>query len=136
MRADSTPRIARVLALTALCFLFASAAAECVRWKPPQRSPNVAPDLDGPGSFGELQNTVTLDCLKYVGSIEKNGMEHVLIKDERGKVHVLRRGSYMGENHGVISKIDSDGIYINQLIERNGQWEEVIVRFPKRPDAR
>ena len=95
----------------------------------------MVPDFDGPGSFGELHGTVTLDCLKYVGSNQKNGIELVLIKDERGKVHVLRRGSYMGENAGVISRIDPDAIYINQIIDRNGQWEEVIVRFPKHRDA-
>lgn len=72
---------------------------------------------------------MTLDCLKYVGLIYKNGKEYVLIKDERGKVYRLTVGSYMGENSGVITKINHDAIYIRQLIQRNGAWEENIVKF-------
>jgi hypothetical protein len=125
-----------ILPVTVFCLFSAGAAAECVRWKPPLPSSSASPDLDGPGSFGALQDTVTLDCLKYVGSIQKNGVEHVRIKDERGKVHVLRRGGYVGENHGFISRIDSEIIYINQLIQRNGEWEEVIVKFRKRPQSK
>ena len=136
MHADSASRLVIVLAATVLCFLSVSIGAECVRWKPLPRSPNVAPDLDGPGSFGELQDTVTLDCLKYVGSIQKNGIEHVLIRDERGKVHLLGRGSYMGENTGVITNIDAEFIYIHQVINRNGQWIEVVVTFPKHTDEK
>jgi len=137
MRTNSISRFASVLALAALCFLSVGVDAECVRWKkPPPRSPSIPPDIDGPGSFGELQDTVTLDCLKYVGSIQKKGAEHVLIKDERGKVHVLGRRSYMGENSGVISRIDAEFIYISQLVKRNDQWEEVVVKFPKHTDAK
>ncbi len=114
------------------CVLSSAAQAECVRWKPAPRPANAAPEFDGPGSFGPLQDTVTLDCLTYVGSIQKDGVEHVLIRDERGTVHTLRRGSYMGENSGVIERIDADAIYIRQLLSRGGKVEERIVRFPKR----
>jgi Tfp pilus assembly protein PilP len=91
------------------------------------------PQFDGPGSFGELQDTVTLDCLSYVGSIQKDSHELVLIRDERGVVHRLRVGDYMGENTGVIARIDRDAIYIEQRISRNGEVETVTVRFPKGP---
>ncbi len=103
------------------------ASAECVRYQPPPR-----PEMDGPGSWGELQDTVTLDCLKYVGSIMRQGEETVLIRDERGRVHQLRVGSYMGENTGSIVKIDATARYISQWFERNGGYEELIVKFPKR----
>jgi type IV pilus assembly protein PilP len=111
--------------------LFASvASAECVRY---QRPPPGAPiDLDGPGSWGELQDTVTLDCLKYVGSTMKQGRENVLIRDERGKVHQLQVGSFMGENTGRIVEIDATVIYLLQIVQRNDGWEELVVKFPKR----
>ena len=111
--------------------LFASvASADCVRY---QRPPPGAPiDLDGPGSWGELQDTVTLDCLKYVGSIMRQGREIVLIRDERGKVHQLQVGDFMGENTGRIVKIDATSIYLIQIVERNGDWEELHLTFPKR----
>ena len=127
-------RFLRISSVIAIWLLPQWAPAECVRWKPEPRPGNVAPDLDGPGSFGELQDTVTLDCLKYVGSIQaEKGNEFVFIQDERGKIYRLHRGSYMGENTGIIKKIDAGAIYISQLVSRNGQWEEVIVKFPKYP---
>jgi len=104
-------------------------AAECVRYKPPPEG--TPPDFDGPGSWGELQDTVTLDCLRYVGSVERNGNEHVLIRDERGKIHELQPGSFMGENTGRIVKIDPDTIYVEQIVLRDGEWQPVIVKFPK-----
>jgi hypothetical protein len=124
------------IALTGLCIVSMTADAECVRLKLAPRPPNVHPDFDGPGSFGELQDTVTLDCLKYVGSVQKNGIEHVLIRDEKGKVHVLRPGNFMGENTGVITKIDHNTIYIRQLVPRNGDWEKVVVKFAKQRGAK
>lgn len=119
----------RSFLLIAVCALPNSAAAECVRHGPPSGA--TPPNIDGPGSFGELQDTVTLDCLTYVGSIQHESEEHVLIRDERGKVHALQVGSHMGENSGVISKIDADTIYLEQVVNRNGEWEIVVVRFPK-----
>lgn len=102
-----------------------------MRWKPAPPAQNAAPQFDGPGSFGELHETVTLDCLAYAGSISRDGIEHVLIRDETGRIHVLKPGSYMGENSGVIARIDADVIHIRQLLKRNGRVEEVSVRFPK-----
>lgn len=126
------------LAVFAVLIVFpAIANAECVRWTPPKKPSNAAPEFDGPGSFGTLHNTVTLDCLSYVGSLEKNGVEHVLIRDETGTIHQLRPGSYMGENSGVIMKIDATTIHIKQLVKRNGRLEEIDVKFAKHaPQAR
>ena len=114
------------------CFFTTTSNAECVRLKPDLKPKNTAPDYDGPGSFGELHNTVTLGCLKYVGSIKRKGQEHVLIKDDKGKIHLLKLGSYMGENGGIIKKIDRDSIYIEQIIYKNGNWKAIVVVFPKK----
>ena len=108
--------------------LFASVSfAECVHYRPPP-----VPDPDGPGSWGELQDTLTLDCLKYVGSITVQGEENVLIRDDRGKVHQLKVGDFMGENTGQIIEIDDTAIYLSQAVAQDGAWVEVIVKFPKR----
>jgi Tfp pilus assembly protein PilP len=87
--------------------------------------------LDGPGSFGELQDTVTLDCLKYVGSSIKQGVEYVQIQDELGKIHQLKVGSHMGEKTGMIVKIDSEAIYLRQMVKRGEDWEPLVVKFLK-----
>ena len=119
----------RALFLAAICALSYSASAECVRYQPPPEGK--PPDFDGPGSWGKLQDTVTLDCLRYVGSIERNGEEYVLIEDERGDIHELRNGDYMGENSGFIVEIGPDVIYVLQLVNRNDDWRPLLVRFPK-----
>jgi type IV pilus assembly protein PilP len=121
-----------VPALLAACLVSLPAAAACKRINPSASQGKQPPQLDGPGSFGPLHGTVTLDCLKYVGSIEKDGVEHVMIRDEQGTVHRLKVGDYMGENGGVISRIDDSTIYINQRVKRDGKWKEVVVRFPKK----
>jgi len=108
-----------------------SCHAECIRFNTEQYLIDTKPDIYGAESFSELHNTLSLECLKYVGSIRKNDYEYVLIKDDRGKIHSLTEGSYMGENNGVIKKIDSDFIYIKQLINQNGNWQEVPVKFSK-----
>jgi hypothetical protein len=119
----------RALFLVVMCALPPSVSAECVRYEPlPEGKPL---GFDGPGSWGELQDTVTLDCLSYVGSIERNGEEYVLIEDEQGKVHELRNGDYMGENTGFIVEIGADVIYVLQLVKRNDDWRPLLVRFPK-----
>lgn len=119
------------LALLAILALLASAScqAECVRWT---RDPNAVPTFDGPGSWGKLQDTVTLDCLSYTGSVTRSGVEHVLIRDERGDIHVLKIGDFMGEHTGRITRIDERYIYIEQHIKLEaGGAREVTVRFHK-----
>lgn len=116
--------------ITCVGLLFASVAcAECVRYQRP--TPALPIDPDGPGSWGQLQDTVTLDCLKYVGSTMRQGKEIVFIRDELGKVHDLQVGDFMGENTGRIVKIDATAIYLLQLVLRNGEWEKLMVTFPK-----
>jgi hypothetical protein len=120
--------------LCAGCFAAAGSAA-CVRYVPDPKQP---PGFDGPGSFGKLQDTVTLDCLAYVGSIGQAGAEQVLIRDDRGEVHRLRVGDYMGENSGVIRKIDADAIYIEQVLPDGNATKTRTVKFAKaaKPEAR
>jgi len=108
------------VALLALYLLTGLAYGEC------RRLP-VKPDptqTDGPGSFGSLHGTVTLDCLRYVGSVNARGVEWVLIQDERGEVHRLRPGDYMGP--GVISAVDAEFIYLD--VPPSG-----VIKFPKAP---
>jgi hypothetical protein len=117
------------LALAVACTLPDIAAAECRRTPVGQGQ-----ELDGPGSFGALDGTVSLDCLKYVGSIQLRDTEYVLIQDERGTVHRLTTGDRMGENGGVISRIDNDTIYVQQRLKRAGKWHDTVVKFPKKAD--
>ena len=104
------------------------AHAECFRTRLEAKSP---PGFDGPGSWGKLHNTVTLDCLHYVGSLSMNGVVEVLIRDETGVVHRLKVGDFMGENTGRITRIEDDRIYIEQTVRANGGTRSVLVTMDK-----
>jgi hypothetical protein len=113
-----------LIAITA-CFLALDASAECTRFKK-ERTPA---GFDGPGSWGPLHNTLTLDCLTYAGSIERDRIEYVLIRDEKGTVYRLRVGDFIGDKSGHITKIDESFIYIEQY--EGPQTPAVTVKFPK-----
>jgi hypothetical protein len=104
-----------------LALLAGSALAECRRL-PVRQNPNV---LDGPGSFGPLHGTLTLDCLTYAGSMNRDGKEWVLLKDEQGTVHRVGVGSYVGP--GVITKIDAEFIHVEVFAPAG------VIRFPRAP---
>lgn len=105
---------------------------KCIRWKKSIKIAESPPQFDGSGAFGKLHNTVSLGCLKYVGSIHTENKEKVLIKDERGQVYTLGIGDYMGESDGVIVKIDDNAIYLEQNIYSNGvSWSTVTTKFLK-----
>jgi hypothetical protein len=147
--------------LVAVISIQSADVGACVRREKFKRFPGDPSSFlyHGPVTYGELDRTVTLDCLSYVGSIEKNGKEHVLIEDETGKVHVLTVGDTMGWYRSFIIKIDTDFIYLKQLvnlvesdylvefdsdaaseaeIEKYNEhiFREMTVKFPKRPKHR
>ncbi len=102
--------------------------AECVRFKPGHE----ALGFDGPGSWGPLHNTVTLDCLQYTGSIYRDGIEQVLIKDETGTIYRMKVGDFMGEKTGRIIKIDDRYIYVEQYRD-NGTLERTVKFRKEKP---
>ncbi len=113
-----------LIALVA-CFVALGAKAECTRFK----IELVPSGFDGPGSWGPLHNTLTLDCLTYVGSMVRDHSEYVLIRDEKGAIYRLRVGDFMGEKSGHITKIDESYIYIEQY--EGPRTPPVTVKFPK-----
>lgn len=157
MTSSSIYRVA-ALGLAAVLTIQITNASACTRRPEVKYDPLYFP-YHPPGSYGELDRTVTLDCLHYVGSIQRNGREHVLIQDERGKVHLLTVGSSMGWNRSMIIKIDADYIYLRQLVNQieapytdgrdltnasaeqiekynEHRYKEMTIKFPKRPKQR
>jgi len=106
------------IGIVAMLSIATTSADACTRRPEVTRDPGDPPSFPyhPPGTYGELDRTVTLDCLSYVGSVERGGREHVLIKDERGKVHVLTVGGWMGWSRSIIVKIDAEYIYLRQLV--------------------
>ena len=120
-------RLMQMLLAVVACNAAVAVAAECKHSGEPP-APGQAPAVE----TGSPRGTAALDCLKYVGSIQTSGVEHVLIRDDDGTIRRLRVGDSMGENGGVISRIDENSIYITQHAQRGkGGRKDVVVKFPK-----
>ena len=82
---------------------------------------------DGPGSFGPLQDTLTLGCLKFIRVLGEPEQPRALLLDESGKEYVVEVGSYIGENTGRITSITSKRIRIAQLVKNeDGEYVEAV----------
>ena len=109
--------------LAALSLVAADAHAECMRVVP--KSPNHV-DVDGPGAFGPLQDTVSLGCLQFTSVVGSGHNIQANLVDETGVAYRVSVGEYIGENTGRISEITKDRITIVQLVKgADNEWVEV-----------
>ena len=99
------------------------ASADCMRFVP--KSPEHA-DTDGPGAFGPLQDTVSLDCLKFSSIVGSGQKIQANLVDETGAAYLVSVGDYVGENNGRITEITKDRITIVQLVKgADNEWVEL-----------
>ena len=90
------------------------------------------PDLDGPGSWGPLQDTVLLRDLELIETQFRNGQWHAYIRDPSGETHDIIAGSFVGENTGRVYEIRDDVLMIMQVVmDDEGNWMEVPIEFRK-----
>ena len=83
-------------------------------------------DLDGPGSRGLLQDTMTLDCLTFLGIETRDGVTVAQIRDDQGRIFDIQLGDYIGENTGQVVKIEPHAIYVEQIIQSDDKrWLQV-----------
>ena len=80
---------------------------------------------DGPGSYGPLDATMTLDCLELIEVGQIYGRYYGIIRDDRGTEHWVKIGTYIGVG-GVILGITHDKLIIELPIEESGQWKLTI----------
>lgn len=114
----------KVFLLTACCLaLFACEVSE----------KSLRPDLDGPGSWGPLQDTVLLEDLELVETKIQNGQWHAYVHDPSGHTHDIMAGDFMGENTGRVLDIREDILVIIQIVQDGqGGYIEARVEFAKR----
>lgn len=74
---------------------------------------DVKPDLTRPREF--LEN-FSIGAITMMGTIEKNGELWALVNDGTGNVHRVRRGNYLGRNHGKILGIDKLQVTLVEII--------------------
>lgn len=79
-----------------------------------------APNLNRPK---ELLESVTLDKLKFVGTIGSGNQLSALISMEGNQVYTVKLGNYLGTNYGRVVKITSDEITLRETVEdAEGNW--------------
>ena len=86
----------------------------------------LAPD----GHKAGLLETMPLDSLVYMGSIEKRGRRVALVRSSDGKVHQVRIGSYLGQNHGKVVEFNPQQITLQELVADGlGGWQTRTARI-------
>jgi Tfp pilus assembly protein PilP len=111
------------LGLTLL--LLSSTGNACMRLVP--RDPAKRPDMDGPASFGPLQDTLTLDCLRFVAVAKEKGSLLAVLVDEKGREYRVGLGHWIGENSGKITAITETRISLTQIVMGpDGEYVEVL----------
>lgn len=72
-----------------------------------------------------ILESIPLDSLVYMGNIEKRGRRVALVRSSDGKVHQVRVGSYLGENHGKVVAFNQHQISLRELVsDGRGGWRE------------
>ncbi|MBU6953940.1 pilus assembly protein PilP [Hahella sp. HN01] len=85
---------------------------------------NVKPDFDRPP---ELLESFPIGSMSMVGTINKDGETtlYALVNDGQGGIHRVRKGQYMGKNHGRVVSISDTGVDIVEIVsDGQGGWFE------------
>jgi hypothetical protein len=111
-----------VVSILGLFLASANARGACMRLVSlPHR-----PELDGPGAFSPLQDTLTLDCLVFTGTIVHGKEIVAVVQDERGAIYKVARWNYLGENTGRVVEITATRIKVLQVVrDENGNQIQV-----------
>lgn len=81
----------------------------------------LTPDLD---RRKEPLEQYPLDSLTMVGLLEQGRVTYALIRAD-STLHRVRAGNYMGQNFGVITGINEDGIALKEIVQdADGEWVE------------
>jgi type IV pilus assembly protein PilP len=67
----------------------------------------------------------SLDMLKMVGIVKKDGKTSALIKDRDGIIHYVSVGNYMGMNFGKIISLTENQIVLDERIREGDEWKSV-----------
>ena len=79
------------------------------------------PDLDRPR---EPLEAYPLESLKYVGVMTRKGTSFAIVLVD-GALYQVRAGNYMGQNFGVITRINEDQVVLKELVQdAAGDWVE------------
>jgi type IV pilus assembly protein PilP len=82
----------------------------------------VQPDLTRPK---EPLEAFSLETLKMVGVLSKQGVIHGVIKTSEGAIYHVKKGNYVGQNFGLITQIGESEINLREIVQDSaGDWSE------------
>ncbi len=80
------------------------------------------PDLTRPK---EPLEAFSLETLKMVGALSKNGSIHAVIKTPDNAIYHVRKGNYVGQNFGLVTQISDSEVSLREIVEDSaGDWSE------------
>lgn len=90
--------------------------------KPTKGGGSFQPDLTRPR--GPLEQ-FPLDALRMVGTVEREGVRHALIRTPENRLHTVKQGDFIGLNYGLITAITLTNIDIRETVQDGaGDWTE------------
>lgn len=85
-------------------------------------SPGLRPDTN---RKREALEQFSLDSLKFVGHLEKDGVLWGLISAPDDSVYKVREGNYIGQNYGEIQEISETQLLLKEIVsDGSGGWIE------------
>jgi len=80
------------------------------------------PDLNRPK---EPLEAFSLETLKMVGMLSKQGVIHAVIKTPDNAIYHVRKGNYVGQNFGLITQIGDSEVSLREIVQDSaGDWSE------------
>jgi len=80
------------------------------------------PDLNRPK---EPLEAYSLETLKMVGMLSRQGVVHAVIKTPDNTIYHVRKGNYVGQNFGLITQIKDGEVTLREIVQDSaGDWSE------------
>lgn len=80
------------------------------------------PDLNRPK---EPLEGYSLETLKMVGMLSRQGVIHAVIKTPDNSIYHVRKGNYAGQNFGLITLISDGEVGLREIVQDSaGDWSE------------
>ena len=80
------------------------------------------PDLTRPK---EPLEAFSLETLKVVGVLSKQGVIHAVIKTPDNAIYHVKKGNYAGQNFGLITQISDTEVGLREIVQDSaGDWSE------------
>lgn len=80
------------------------------------------PDFNRPK---EPLESFSLETLKMVGMLSKQGVIHAVIKTPDNAIYHVKKGNYAGQNFGLITQITDSEVSLREIVQDSaGDWSE------------